>query len=915
MVSGMPHFDSHGRFAGYRGTGTDISARRKAEDEAQRSAQLLRGAIDAVDEAFVLYDPQDRLVFCNDKYRSIYAASSDLIVPGASFEEIVRKGAERGQFADAVGRVDEWVAERLAAHRGGDTELVQQTDDGRSLRIVERKMPDGHIVGFRIDITNLVRATEAAQDASVAAESATVAKSQFLANMSHEIRTPMNAILGMLALLGKTGLTSRQADYAGKTEGAARALMGLLNGILDFSKVEAGKMTLDSYPFYIDQLLRELSVIVSANIGPKAVEVLFDIDPALPHRLVGDAMRLQQVLINLSGNAIKFTAEGEVVISMTVVQNDDAAVSLRIAVRDTGIGIASENHARVFSGFTQAEACTTRRYGGTGLGVAISQRLVALMGGELKLDSALGEGSCFHFCITLPIAGAAEDEVSAQGALAVPLRTLVIDDNSTAREVLARMGSALGWRIDVADSGERALELLKARNAAGIAYEAVFVDSQVPGRDTKLIRELTLNATAPVIVMVTAHDREMLEQRSAAEHTRLDDFLVKPVTASMLFDAVAQIRSGHAPPHASGPVVAAGALRLLGMRVLVTDDNLNNQQVARELLQHQGAIVQIANNGQEALDAVTAAEPGFDVVLMDLQMPVMDGFTATSRIRENLGLLTLPIVAMTANAMASDRDACLAAGMNDHVGKPFDLNHLVRVLRQHAGWQEAPVAPAVAELALSDAVSAAAADAGVDIAIALDRIGGNLDLYQRMLRLFVSDLGVMPAQLSDHAAQGEAEAAMRLLHTLKGVASTMGASALSSEAALCEKQFTTGPGPAEVNATLRQASAAIIAARPGLVALLQTLQTTAIPGDEPGATQTAALDAGVLLVALCAMAGQLQNADMAATGAMTEIMRQFGNALDAQLQPMDDAVSALDFDRALGLCNALIRELNEGQAA
>ncbi|MBL0124649.1 MAG: PAS-domain containing protein [Betaproteobacteria bacterium] len=325
---------------GFVTTYTDISARRQAETEVKRSTELLRGAIDAIDEAFVLFDPDDRLVFCNDKYRHIFGSMAEPIVPGMSFEDVLRRYAEHYECPAHSTSVDEWVAERKAAHNTGDTTVVQRLNDGRSLRIVERRMPDGHIVGFRIDITELVRATEAAQEAKAIAEAATIAKSQFLANMSHEIRTPMNAILGMLALLRKTELTNRQADYAAKTEGAARALLGLLNDILDFSKVEAGKMTLDPHPFRIDQLLRDLSVILSANIGPKNVEVLFDIDPALPRHLVGDAMRLQQVLINLSGNAIKFTAEGEVVVSLKVANLEANAVTLEISVRDTGIGIA-----------------------------------------------------------------------------------------------------------------------------------------------------------------------------------------------------------------------------------------------------------------------------------------------------------------------------------------------------------------------------------------------------------------------------------------------------------------------------------------------------------------------------------------------------------------------------------------------
>jgi len=742
----------------------------------RRRRHAQRGAIETIDEAFVLYDPDDRLVVCNEKYRRIYPSAAHLMVPGNTFEQIVRPGAERGDYADAVGRVEEWMAERMAAHRSGNTTLVQRLSSGRTLRIIERKMPDGHIVGFRVDITELVQATEAAQTASTA-------KSQFLANMSHEIRTPMNAILGMLALLRKTSLDARQADYASKTEGAARSLLGLLNDILDFSKVEAGKMTLDAHAFSIDQLLRDLSVIVTANIGAKPVDVVFDIDPTLPRHLVGDAMRLQQVLINLIGNAIKFTAQGEVALSMKVVTQDAEAVTLEIAVRDTGIGIAPENQAKIFSGFTQAEASTTRRFGGTGLGVAISQRLVALMGGELQLTSALGEGSCFHFGLTLALASAEDDTF----------------------------------------------------------------DEGVP----------------------------------------LDGPSIK--------------------------AVGTGGQRLAGIRLLVVEDNLNNQQVARELLEDEGAIVQIANHGLEGVEAVAAADPPFDVVLMDLQMPVMDGFTATERIRQELGQRVLPIVAMTANALASDREACLASGMNDHVGKPFELDHLVSVLRRHAGRAALAAPLAVAGAATPPDVIVAATAAGVQIDAALNRLGGKRDIYEHMLRRFLGDLDSAPGALQASAAANDAPAMARLMHTVKGVAATLGAVALAAEAANCEKALQGYGTPVDADPVLADLCAAacasavdaIAAAKPGLSALLQALQQGAIGS----AAAHANVDPADLLLGLRRLAGLLRESDMAALEAMADLPRPFAAGLSARLQALDASIAGLDFEPALSQCGELIQEL------
>ena len=791
-----PFIGDDGKIDRYISIRTDITHSKKAQAEVQSSRELLIGSIEAVDEAFVLFDPEDRLVLCNQNYRDTYQEVAHLMVPGARFEDIIRAGAEYGQYPDSVGRLEEWVAERLAAHQSGDTTLVQKLANGRTLRIIERKLPDGHIVGFRVDISELVWANEAAQAASQS-------KSQFLANMSHEIRTPMNAILGMLTLLRKTALTPKQADYAAKSEGAARALLGLINEILDFSKIEAGKMALDPQPFAMDQMLRDLSVLLSASLGAKPVELLFDIDPKTPARLIGDSMRIQQVLLNLGSNAIKFTSEGEVVLGIKVVQQDGDAAALRFSMRDSGIGIAAENQARIFSGFTQAEASTTRRYGGTGLGVAISKRFVRMMGGELELQSALGEGSLFFFTITLRL---------AQDPPAPPNPK---PDSSPAPSTLA--------------------------------------------------------APAPAPV---------------------------PMPALMLQDAPAD-----APP--SPP-------RLARMRLLLVEDNHNNQQVARELLEYEGATVQVANNGQEGVQAVAAANPPFDVVLMDLQMPLMDGFAATRHIRTELGLDALPIVAMTANAMASDRAACLAAGMNDHIAKPFDLNQLVQVLRAQACWTDPDMGPDPHAVALTDGVSDAAERSGIDLPAALARLGGKHDIYQRMLTTFMKDLGTMPAQLRGFAEQALTADAKRMLHTLKGLAATLGATELAAQAAQCEKHLAidtlpTG-SPGALAHAVQQACLAIEHAKPGLKALVDALHAMQVQQPRPSAAaepRRASFDAPALVNALQVLEKLLRNGDMQAMQSLADLQQQFGVELGAQLDPLSDATAELDFETAALHCAAL----------
>lgn len=881
---------------GFVTTYTNVTERKEAERRARHADEMLRESIDALEEAFVIYDDQDRLLICNQRYRDTYAVAAKLMEPGRRFEEIVRHGAENGEYVEAIGRVDEWVAERLAIHRQANTEVIQELANGRYLRIVERKTSNGYTVGFRIDITELVRAR-------LAAEQASRSKGQFLANMSHEIRTPMNAILGMLNLLQNTDLTNRQLDYVNKTHSAAQSLLGLLNDILDFSKVEAGKMTLESTPFAMDQLMRDLAVILSASTGQRPLEVLFEVDPRTPSTLIGDSLRLKQILINLGGNAIKFTEQGMVVLKVEVLNLQTDQVTLSFGVRDTGIGIAPEHLEHIFQGFSQAEASTTRRFGGTGLGLAISGRLVNLMGGRMQVESTPGKGSHFHFAITLPIGHASAQLIESPNRPDLQgLSVLIIDDNPWARDVLQTMITHMGWRAAMAASGEEGLARIEERQREGEPpFDAVFVDWQMPDMDgwatSQAIRKRLAHVPCPILIMVTAHGREMLTQRSTEEQALLNGFLVKPVTPSMILDAVSEALHRELEPAKRKPARRPTIGRLNGMKILLVEDNRINQQVAMELLAREGAQVTLADNGQLGVQAIAEAPGYWDVVLMDVQMPVMDGYTATRQVREVLRNTELAIIAMTANAMESDRQEALAAGMNAHVGKPFHLDDLVNTILKHAG--AALISPSTSAKAIQTQL-AGAQTLQLDLPAAMQRMGGNRDVLHRILQALNHDLADLPARFESlvHAEQWDEVA--RLMHTIKGTAATAGASALSACAAEAEKQFKNAPLLTSDNKLawveqLRQTVAALtIDLRQALEQLKPDTALMAEIATEP--TEPAAL-----VQALRELSTLLQVNDMRCLDQLVLIRQQLGGQPDPLFDTLDRAVNALDFELALRL--------------
>src|SRR3984893_3104403 len=681
-TSEIPFIADDGELYGLIGVSRDITERKKIERILAAERERLQRILDA-SPVGVAITIDNVARFTNPRMEEMFALriGSDVpdlyVLPGqrnALLEQLDREGIVRD------------VGVQLRAPNG------EIRDSLTTLMHMEYEGRQG-VLGWTVDVTELKKIQTALSEAKGAAEDATKIKAEFLANMSHEIRTPMNAVIGLAHLCLKTDLSAKQRDYVGKIHNAGTSLLSIINDILDFSKIEAGRLDIENVNFELDSVMNNISTMVAQKIQDKGLELLFHVSSDIPPALLGDPLRLGQVLINLLGNAVKFTERGEICLIGELLERTGNKVKLRFSVKDTGIGMTKEQANRLFQAFSQADTSTSRKYGGTGLGLAISKRLVELIGGSIWVVSEPGQGSTFSFTGWFGLSEAVPRRVvpTRLGSL----KTLIVDDNAAAREVLEDLLTTVGGETEQVASGAEAIDAVKLADV-GRPFDLVLLDWRMPGLDgVETARRIRADGSlnrVPAIVIVTAFGRE--EVHAEAEEASVDGFLVKPVNRSTLVDMLVEI---FAPEHraAARDAIKATAYDLNGLRVLLAEDNTINQQIAVELLEGVGVSIDVANNGREALSMLLAdgGNIRYNVVLMDLQMPEMDGYQATARIRAAPGLAELPIIAMTAHATAEERDRCLAAGMRGHITKPIDPELLYRTLLQFHRPDQAGVAP------------------------------------------------------------------------------------------------------------------------------------------------------------------------------------------------------------------------------
>ncbi len=905
-VSGIPFEDERGEFAGYRGVGRLITRQREAEQAFKQTLDRMEVAASAGIVGIWDWDVVNNQLFWDSAMYHLYGVR-EADFPGA-YEAWVR-----ALHPDDRARVEGDVDAALRGEREYTSEFRVVWPDGtiHYLKAAGKTEFDAHgralrMTGVNYDLTDQKEVELELAEAKAAAESASRAKSEFMANMSHEIRTPMNAIIGLSELgLGLSGLTPRLQDYLSRIQTSSKALLEIINDILDFSKIEAGRLELDVVDFGLEKTLQSVADLFSARAEEKGVELVFELPPDLPDHLRGDPLRLGQVLINLVGNALKFTERGEVHVSVRLCAlaagPREHVATLGFEVRDTGIGITAAQQARLFEPFQQADGSITRRFGGTGLGLTISRHLVERMGGALKVDSVPGRGSVFGFELALPVsaAGGHEDRAAELSGT----RVLVVDDLDSARSAVAGILDAWQCRVTQVASGAAALDALaRAAQDAEHAIELVLLDRNMPAMDgiavARRMREWGQSAGLPVprvVLMTSADDQEVLTWAKRELHQVA--VLTKPVMPARLLDAITSAQRGPQGPSAAsrGADRYERAAPIRGAHVLLVEDNDTNQTVARGMLERLGLVVSAAWNGREALDQL--AQRDFDVVLMDMHMPEMDGLEACRRIRRQDRLQHLPVIAMTAAVMERDRADCEAAGMNDHIGKPVDQETLLTTLLQ---W----IAPRASRAPLDEA-PAAATDLpcpdlgipGIDSQQALKRMGGALELFHALLRPLPDALGGYVEATCKALEQGLHDDAARHLHSLRGMLGSVGAQQ-SADLSLSLEKALRGTCDLDVAEGLRALDSQLKTLGEGIRTYLSGLAAASPEGED----RADALDPA----AMTALLQALKARDMGALDQFETLYPSLqGRLTGEQTRYLRHAMDRLAFDDAANILAGL----------
>ena len=766
----MPIYDKHGRIVGTFGISRDITNSREAEVKLERITRFLDSVVENLPIMLFVKDAEHlRIERINKAGEELLGYSRDQLLGKSDYDLFPKDEAD---FFIAKDR------DVLEGRRLVDVpEEVIETRHGTRV-LHTRKIPllDGqgrptHLVGISEDITLSKQAREALERAKEAAEAASRSKSEFLANVSHEIRTPMNGIIGMTELALDTELAPEQREFLNMVKSSADSLLEVINDILDFSKIEAGQFDLDLIDFPLRDSLGDTMKTLALRAHKKGLELACHVPAEVPDDLTGDPGRLRQIIVNLVGNAIKFTEAGEVVVRVKLASRTDQGATLQFAVCDTGIGIAQEKQDAIFAPFVQADGSTTRKYGGTGLGLAISTRLAELMGGRIWVESAVGKGSSFHFTAHFALARGRAAPPAARSSDLDDLAVLVVDDNATNRRILEEMLTNWHMRPTVVASGDAALDELQRAFAAGEPYALVLLDVMMPGMDgytlVRRIQEHMEYAGATIMMLSSAE-----ASTARAGDLRIAASLMKPIKQSELFDAimtslgVALRRDETTAPETGEPAPAYGHR----LKILLAEDNAVNQKLVVRLLEKRGHHVTIAGNGREALAALERDR--YDLVLMDVQMPELSGFEATAEIRrrERGTGRHVPIVAMTAHAMKGDRERCLEAGMDGYVAKPVQARELFEAVEKAFPAERA-------------ATAAASAPNGLDLAAALEKLAGDRELLRELVGLFLDEWPRWRDELERALADRDGEQLKRLGHTVKGAMGQFGVNA-AFEAAL-----------------------------------------------------------------------------------------------------------------------------------